>query len=52
MIRSAGYTRQIIRGDTITKRVLSRVKVSKSDLVALLNTTCNTITVRKLDPTV
>jgi hypothetical protein len=45
MIRSAGYTRQIIRGDTITKRVLSRVEVSESDLVALLNTTCNIIAI-------
>jgi hypothetical protein len=45
MIRSAGYTRQIIRGDIITKYILSRVKVSESNLVALLNNTCNTITI-------
>jgi hypothetical protein len=45
MIRSAGYTRQIIGGDIIAKRVLSRVEVSESDLVALLNATCNTIAI-------
>ena len=45
MIRSTRYTRQIIRGDIITKRILSRVEVSESNLVALLNNTCNIITI-------
>ena len=45
MICSTGYTRQIIRGNTITKRILSRVKVSKSNLVVLLNNTYNTIAI-------
>jgi len=45
MIRSAGYTRPIIGGDIIAKRVLSRVEVSESNLVALLNNTCNTIAI-------
>ena len=40
MIRSTGYTRKIIRGDTIAKRILSRVKVSKKDLITLLDHTC------------
>jgi len=45
MIRSTGYTRQIIEGDIITKYILSRVEVSESNLVALLNTTYNIITI-------
>jgi hypothetical protein len=40
MIRSAGYTRKIVREDTIAKRILGRVKVSKNDLIALLDRTC------------
>jgi hypothetical protein len=43
MIRSTGYTRKIIRGDTITKRILSRVKVSKNNLITLLDHTYITI---------
>jgi hypothetical protein len=40
MIRSTRYTRKIIRGDIIIKYILGRVKVSKNDLIALLDRTC------------
>jgi hypothetical protein len=45
MIRSVGYTRKIVRGDTIAKRILGRVKVSKNDLIALLDRTYVTIAI-------
>ena len=45
MIRSTGYTRKIIRGDIITKRILGRVEVSENDLIALLDRTYVIITI-------
>ena len=43
MIRSTGYTRSIVKGDTIASRVHNRVEVSKKDLIDLLDRTCVTV---------
>ena len=37
MIRSTRYTRKIVKGDTIALCVRDRVKVSKKDLIDLLD---------------
>jgi hypothetical protein len=45
MVRSAGYTGKIIGGDTIVKRIYSRVGVSEKDLIHLLDCTWVTIAI-------
>ena len=45
IIRFIRYTKKIVKGDTIAKHILSRVKVSKNDLIALLDYTCVTIAI-------
>jgi hypothetical protein len=45
MICSTGYTRKIVGGDTIAKRILGRVEVFKNNLIALLDRTCVTIAI-------
>ena len=39
------YSRAIIKGDIITKYILSRVKVSKNNLITLLDSTYIIITI-------
>jgi len=43
MIHSTGYTKSIVKGDTIASRVHNRVEVSEKDLIDLLDRTCVTV---------
>ena len=45
MIKAAGYTRKIVKGDTIIERVQDKFKASKKDLISLLDRTCTTLAI-------
>jgi hypothetical protein len=44
MIKATGYTQKIIKGDTVTSRVYTKVEVAEANLTSLLNRTYVTIT--------
>ena len=45
MIRSIGYTKEIIRADAISNRIYDRVQATKIDIIDLLEHTCNTVAI-------
>jgi hypothetical protein len=45
MIRSTGYTKEIIRADAISNRIHNRVQASEIDIIDLLERTCSTVAI-------
>jgi hypothetical protein len=45
MIRSTGYTKEIIRADAISNRIYDRVQASEMDIIDLLERTCSIVAI-------
>lgn len=45
MIKAAGYTGRIVKGDTIAERVQAKSEMSEKDLTSLLDRTCSTLAI-------
>jgi hypothetical protein len=45
MIKAAGYTGKIVKGDAISAQVYQKLKVCEKDLIALLDHTCSTVAI-------
>jgi hypothetical protein len=45
MIKAAGYTGKIVKGDTIAERVQDKFEASEKDLISLLDRTCTTLAI-------
>jgi len=45
MIRSTGYTKEIIRADAISNRIHDRVQATEMDIIDLLERTCSTVAI-------
>jgi len=45
MIRSTGYTKEIIRADAISNRIYDRVQATEMDIIDLLERTCSTVAI-------
>ena len=43
MMKAAGYTHFILKGDTITNKLHSRIAIIKTELKILLEQTCSTV---------
>jgi hypothetical protein len=45
IIRSTGYTKEIIRVDAISNRIYDRVQASEIDIIDLLERTCSIVVI-------
>ena len=45
IIKTAGYTGKIVKGDTIAQRIQDKFVVCKKDLISLLDRTCITLAI-------